>query len=452
MSFNNFLSTSKTQNISLGFAKGALDTPNMVGILFQMSIDSSVSSAPFASIKDVSFFKEEEEILFSMHTVFRIGDIKQIDKNNLLYQVELTLTSDDDPQLRQLTENIRKETGGSTTWDRIGQLLFKLSQFDKAEELYTVLLETTSNERAKASYYINLGCAKNNQQDYEKAIWYHEKGLGIFKKILPLNHPDFTTSYDNIGLVYDNMEEYSKALLFYEKALKIRQKTLPSNYPYLAQSYNNIGGVYGDMGEYSKALSFYKKALEIRQKTLPPNHPNLATSYNDIGRTYDNMGERSKALSFHEKALDIRQKILPPNHPHLAISYNNSGSTYYNMGEYSKALSFYEKALEILKKTLLPNHPNLATSYNNIGLVYYNTGEYSKALLLYEKALEILKKLFLQIIPIWLLPTTTWVGCITAWESTRKHYHIFNVPWTLGNIHYLLPILNSKKCEKVLKL
>ena len=77
-----------------------------------MSIDPSVSSAPFAAIHDYSYYKTEEEILFSMHTVFRIGEIKQMDKNNPLYQVDLKLTSDDDPQLRTLTESIREEAGG----------------------------------------------------------------------------------------------------------------------------------------------------------------------------------------------------------------------------------------------------------------------------------------------------------------------------------------------------
>jgi hypothetical protein len=32
------------------------------------------------------------------------------------------------------------------------------------------------------------------------------------------------------------------------------------------------------------------------------------------------------------------------------------------------------------------------------------------------------KKLFLQIIPIWLSPTTTSVTCIETKESTRKHF------------------------------
>ncbi|CAF3904094.1 unnamed protein product [Adineta steineri] len=392
MSFNNFLSTSKDKEVSLEFAGRASSKPDMVGIFFIMSIDPCLKSTPFASIKEVSYFKEEDEILFSMHTVFRVNAMKQMDSKNQLYQVELELTSDDDQQLRSLTDRIREEAGGNTGWQRLGKLLLTTGKFDKAEELYNVLLEQTSDENEKAFYYNQLGYVKDDQGDYEKAIWYYEKALEICQKTLPSNHPSLATSYNNIGSVYSKMGEYSKALSFYEKALEIWQKTLPSNHPDLASSYNNKGNVYDNMGEYSKALSYYEKALEIKQKNLPSNHPSLATSYSNIGLVYDNMGEYSKALSSQKKALEIYQKALPSNHPLLATSYNNIGNVHGSMGEYSKALSYYEKALEIRQKTLPSNHPDLAISYNNIGLVYKNMGEYSKALSFYEKAFEIDQK------------------------------------------------------------
>lgn len=108
VSFNNFLSTSKDQEVSLGFAHAALTLTDMVGILFKIIIDPSTSSTPFASITEVSCF-QEEEILFSMHTVFRIGEITKIDSYSSLYQVELKLTTDDDKQLRTLTYRIAEE-------------------------------------------------------------------------------------------------------------------------------------------------------------------------------------------------------------------------------------------------------------------------------------------------------------------------------------------------------
>ncbi|CAF1191750.1 unnamed protein product [Adineta steineri] len=389
MSFNNFLSTSKSKEVSLDFAQHASTKSDMVGILFIMSIDPCIKSAPFAYLKEESYFEKEEEILFSMHTVFRVSVIKEMDDNNQLYQVELQLTSDDDQQLRLLTDRIRKEADGSTGWHRLGNLLLKIGQFNKAEELYNVLLEQTPDEVEKAHYYNQLGGIHWNQGDYEKAISYYKQGLEIQEKTLPSNHPSLATSYNNIGLVYYDMGEYVAALSFYEQAFEIQQETLPSNHPSLATSYGNIGSVYYDMGEYSEALLSHEKALKIQQNTLPSNHPDLATSYNNIGLVYDNIGEYSKALSYYEKTLEIEQKTLPSNHPSLATSYNNIGSVYDNMGEYTKALSYYEKALVIRQKSLSSNHPSLATSYNNIGWVYRNMTDYAKALSFYERAQNI---------------------------------------------------------------
>jgi tetratricopeptide (TPR) repeat protein len=327
MSFNNFLSTSTKREVSLVFAEDALTKTNMIGILFQMIIDPSVSSAPFASIREVSYYKKEEEILFSMHTVFRIGEINKIDNNSSLYQVDLEFTADDDQQLRTLTERIEEDVDGEIGWKRLGQLLLKLKQFDKAEELYNVLLEQASYEGEKAHYYHQLGYVKRDQGDYQKAVEY------------------------------------------YEKELKTRQKTLPPNHLDLATSYNNIGGVYKNVGEYSKALPFYEKALEIKEKSLPPNHPSIATSYNNIGLLYDNMGEYSKALSFLQKIIEVQQKALPKNHPSFAASYNNIGSVYKNMGDFVKALAYYKCALKIFQSSLPSNHPKIKTVQANIELL-----------------------------------------------------------------------------------
>ncbi|CAF1386644.1 unnamed protein product [Adineta ricciae] len=362
LSFNNFLSTSIKQEKSLEFTYNALGDPDKVCVLFVITIDPNIATTPFASIGDFSHFKDEAEILFSMHSVFRVRTIRQVgDKNKLYREVQLQLTADDDPQLRVLTDRIESEVRGSTGWKRLGKLLLTLGQLDKAEELYTVLLEQTSDKNDRAHYYHQLGYLKDDQGDYKMAIEYYEKALEIEEKTLPSNHPDLATSYNNIGLVYDNMGEYSKALSFFEKALEIREKALPSNHPDLAQSYNNIGLVYYNMGEYSKALSFFEKDLAICEKTLPSNHPSLATSYNNIGGVYDNMGEYSKALSFYEKALQIYQKTLPSNHPSLATSYNNIGTVYYNTKDYSKALTYLERALDICQRALPANHPHIKT-------------------------------------------------------------------------------------------
>ncbi|CAF3923491.1 unnamed protein product [Adineta steineri] len=390
ISFNSFLSTSTVRKVSLNFAQNATINPDQVGILFIMKIDPALSTTPFASIAGISDFQKEEEVLFSMHSVFRIQDIKQMGGYNRLYEVNLVLTADSDPELNRLTDYIRKESSPDAEgWARLGLVVWKMGQFDKAEDIYQVLLDQTNDDEVKAPIYHRLALIKDGQGKYEEGLTLYEKSLAIDQKTLPSNHPSLTSSYNNIGAVHYNMGNYPKALSYYEKDLEISQQSLPSNHPSLASSYNNIGLVHAKVGNYPKALSSHEKALEIQQRSLPPNHPDLASSYSNIGNVHRSMGNYPKALSSHEKALEIEQQSLPSNHPNLASSYNNIGVVYYNMGNYPKALSYYEKDLEISQQSLPSNHPALGMSYNNIGEVHAKMGNYPKALSYYEKTLEI---------------------------------------------------------------
>ncbi|CAF0819352.1 unnamed protein product [Adineta steineri] len=367
LSFNNFLSTSKNQDVSLNFAQQAATNPDLVGILFVMSINSAISTSPFASVTDVSYFHTEDEVLFSMHTIFRIGDIKPMDGNNHLYQVNLTLTNDNDQDLRTLTDRIRQETFPNLIgWYRLGELLIKMGEFNKAQEVYEILLHQTTDESDKSPVYDQIGEIKDRQGESSEALTYYKKSLAIKQKTLPSNHLNLGMSYNNIGIVYEKMSNYRKALSSHEKALAIKQKSLPSNHPSLGVSYNNIGNTYDSMGDYPKALSSYEKALAIRQQSLPSNHPDLGASYNNIGILYYNMGDYPKALSYYEKDLAIGQQSLPSNHPDLGGSYNNIGLVYEKMGNYPKAHSFYERAVRNGQQSLPTNHPALQQRRKNL--------------------------------------------------------------------------------------
>jgi hypothetical protein len=51
-----------------------------------------------------------QALLFPMHIVFCTGELMKIDDSSPLGQVALKLTLDDNPQLRTLTDRIRKVT------------------------------------------------------------------------------------------------------------------------------------------------------------------------------------------------------------------------------------------------------------------------------------------------------------------------------------------------------
>jgi tetratricopeptide (TPR) repeat protein len=342
LSFNNFLSTSKNRNVSLAFVKESAIDPGIVGICFVMKIDPSASSTPFADIRHVSVFEGEDEILFSMHSVFRINDIKPLGNNNRLWEVNLTLTSDNDPELHALTKHIRNETfPHKEGWYRLGGLLLKLAEFDQAQQVFEVMLEQISDEHEKANIYHMLGIVKYGEGEYEEAVRFYEKSIEINKKILPPTHPDLIASYTNIGVVYDkmvkysktassildgnidlmndNMDDYSKALFSFENGLQVLQQTFSADPRSLATFYDRYGSVYEKLGNHQKALLLYQRALEIKQKLLVPNHPALATSFANHAAVYEKMGDLPTSRSFYQLAYNIGQRALPANHPDLQV-------------------------------------------------------------------------------------------------------------------------------------
>jgi tetratricopeptide (TPR) repeat protein len=435
LSFNNFLSTSLDQEVSKPYAISSRDNPELTGILFKMEIDPSISTSPFALLDNTSCYSDKEkEILLSMHTIFRINEIQQIDER--LYQVSLTLTHNIDQQLKHLTDYINNELGDQDGWCRLGSLMLRMGELEKAEQIFKTIIETTSaidstklaliynslgltqemmgkyptalsyyqktleiqqnslshNHPDLGRTYNNIGMVYQLMGEYSTALSYYQKTLDIQQKSLSHNHPNLATTYSNIGTIYQLMRESSAALSYFEETLKIQQKSLPSNHPDISRTYNNIGIIYQSIGKYSNALLYYQKTLDIQQKSLPNNHPNLATTYSNIGTIYQSMGERSAALSYFEETLKIQQKSLPSNHPDISRTYNNIGTIYQSMGESSAAFSYFEETLKIQQKSLPSNHPDISRTYNNIGMVYQLMGEYSTALLYYQKTLDIQQK------------------------------------------------------------
>ena len=302
-----------------------MKNPDLVGIIFEMVIDPAKSTTPFACINDIGCFdNKEDDVLFSMHTVFRICDIKPVPNNQRLFQVDLKLTSDDDKDLRALTDRIRKGTSlERNEWFRLGSLLIDMGQPKKAQQFLEIALKQESNDAQKAQIHHLLGIAKSDQKEYKEAIIFYENALEIFKQVFPSNNSILATSYNNIGIAYRGMGELLKALMAHEKALSIRKQSLSSNHPDLAMSYTNIGNVRFNMGEYSKALICFEENLAICQKAFSSNHPKLPISCHNIGRVYEKLRDYSKAHSFYEHAINIEKHSLSPDHPYRQICQAN---------------------------------------------------------------------------------------------------------------------------------
>ena len=391
LAFNSYISTSKSRDVSFLYAESSAQGEDIVGVLFVMSIDPNIDATPFADIQDLNVF-DEPEALFSMHSVFRIGEIAKIKGLGQIFEVNLTLTSEHDPQLLILTQRLYEESVRGNQWGRMGNLLIMVGALSEAENLYQTLIDQTSEREQLTVYTSRLGTVKFDQGDYQTALTLYQKAIEMRPENISLDDPSLGVEYSNIALAYNGMGEHSRAIDMYKKALDLQQRASDVDRQSLANTYSNSAIVYYNTEEYSQALESFEIALAIREKVLPKNHPDIAASHNNIGMVHYKTRNFEQALERYQTALDIQTRTLPRDHPSLASVYNNMAAAYDGMKKYSKAMEYYERALNMEHGTLPLLHPNIATSYSNIARVYENMKDNSAALTFYDIARIIREK------------------------------------------------------------
>ncbi|CAF3434182.1 unnamed protein product [Rotaria socialis] len=357
LSFNNFLSTSIDRRVSLQFAKMAQHNPDLAAILFRLEINCALTSTPFAQLDNISYYAEsEKEVLFSMHTVFRIGEIEQIE--NGLWQVELILTGDKDEQLNRLTERLRKEIGPGTGWYRLSQLMIKMGKFDKAKEVSIALLNSTSDSDARtiAVCHHQLGCISDENGDLTDALTHYKQSLDISLTYLLPDDPSLSSTYSNMGSIYKKQGDLNVALEYFQRALNIDHHVTQPDQLQIATHYNNIGLVLKQQDKFDEALEYYERALEIKLNHLSPRHPSLATTYSNISGIHQSRKDYSKALLFLEKTLEIKQRSLPANHPSLIVTYRNIATVLDSLHRYKEAAEHAQHAVNIARQVFEPDH------------------------------------------------------------------------------------------------
>ena len=96
ISMNSFLSTTTNAEAAIFFAgDGSPDNPETeVSVLYQITVDIRLPhSIPFAKIDYLTVYENEDEVLFSMASVFRIDQVEQYGN---LWVVDLTLINKED--------------------------------------------------------------------------------------------------------------------------------------------------------------------------------------------------------------------------------------------------------------------------------------------------------------------------------------------------------------------
>jgi len=96
ISINTFLSTTTSMQIALMYAGKYHGNSDMISVVFSIEKDLLISTRPYANISRYSLFPDEDEVLFSMGGVFRIGNIREMPNADNIWIIHLKMTGQQD--------------------------------------------------------------------------------------------------------------------------------------------------------------------------------------------------------------------------------------------------------------------------------------------------------------------------------------------------------------------
>ncbi|CAF1515780.1 unnamed protein product [Adineta ricciae] len=427
VSFSEFLSTSRRQALAEVYVRN--DGDNMQAILFEIELNCAIqTSTPFADISEQSQFNIEQEILFSMGSVFRIESICQTPETR--WDIKLSQTSDEDQQLKLLhhwldqaifqvqhfhsklsslmlfisdydkAEYFLRKTMAqpsfSTCTESIaatlaifGEIYFHQNKHDQAMTLFqqTVeLLEKVSDTDVSSTIqrcYTGLSEIYLEQGELMKALEYSQKSLDTIRSDEYMKTIDLllATRHNNIGHIYYKLGHVKQALHYFQKALDYTRSLLP-NIPLLSKIYCNFAMTYELCGDYSNAELYWHQGLEHHLKSLPNDTDATAYLFQAVAL---NLSDHKK---YHE-SIDLLQKSLivckSQGTKALCCCYKSFATSYHALGKSQLAVDSLHKAIE-LAQTL--TDMNLSIIYVDSGNIHYSTKQYEEALIAYEKALN----------------------------------------------------------------
>ncbi|CAM4822266.1 unnamed protein product [Rotaria magnacalcarata] len=394
ISMNSFVSTSRDE---LYFMRDVVSESDFAIVLFDMAIDTRIAQAagtPFANIQDHSYVSDEEEILLSMGTMFRIDSIaEEILDSSSVWRIKTTMcTIDDHLQIKMLVDYAKGNicSHGRMTFSTYGKFLACMSHFDSSVAYQCQLLnQLPSDHKDLPIIHNDLAYAYRESNRFSIALEHYNIALSLQEKQVSRDDVDIAMTCSDLGWLLMQMKDLKESLEFHQKALAIREQHLGDNHVDTAISYDYLGLCYLKTNDFNTALFYLQEALAIRKRCLPARHPYIAMSYCSMGSYFSTRKDHSEALQMYEQAISIYKSSMPSTHKTLALTHSSLATSYVETGQWEKAIQNLKTALEIYPKN---DFHNQAISLNTLGFVYYKLRDYKQALVFYDKALQLTRK------------------------------------------------------------
>jgi tetratricopeptide (TPR) repeat protein len=196
----------------------------------------------------------------------------------------------------------------------VGNICFMQGLFEMSVRHYHAAMrihEEMDNAEGIAQIQTNLGGLHLQLHKFEEAKVFFYKALDLFLDIAKGKgdtippHP-VVSIYNNLGIAFENLEDYNKAIEYYSRGIGLA-KRMPSQEKNLAMLHNNLGSTYMKRGQPTEALENMKEALRIRTELF--DKTGEAASYRMIGIFYFSQENYIKALENFKLGFELATEV-----------------------------------------------------------------------------------------------------------------------------------------------
>ncbi|CAF1470878.1 unnamed protein product [Didymodactylos carnosus] len=240
ISMNGFVSASLNQQITNIYSgKGDPVRPGYERVLFKLPINDKIATRPYALIREFSDIPDEDEILFSAGTIWRINSIN---KDEEIWIIELELIKEDeDKRLIELTNYLKQQLGETSSLLTLGSFLTEIGEYEEAAEYYNILLTEFPDNHENIAAYINLGSIRYEQGEFNLAHGYFKSAI---------EHLNKKNNWNKNKIRKKDETDHEE----------------PDNHKNIAAIYNNLGNIRYEQGKFDLAHGYFKSVSEHLNK------------------------------------------------------------------------------------------------------------------------------------------------------------------------------------------
>lgn len=370
VSTNSFFSATTNSLVACEFVGDGSCRPQYESVLFQIHIQTTIKTKPYAKVNVLAVINDENEIIFSMGTLFTINSVEQL--TDLLWVVDITLTENFDQDLQELFEaykwDIEKSSSNILT---LGIFLMQIGDYARAIHYYEVLSKkpTLDSILLIASYY-NIVVAYCEQDLYEQAIRYLEKCVLAYL----LWFPNAKYNYqENITTRHYDGDKQRYEFTFVTNQDINDETSLEQHLSYIEDSvlasafFKQLAYIYHKTGKCNEAQRIVKECTHIDKACLDDTHIDW---YNYSVYDHVCQGDYMTAINEYKNTISNYVTRLPSKHPITGVVHYNMGDLFLLANQVDNALAEFHISSNIFRFCLPPQHPLLVSTLAHIELIH----------------------------------------------------------------------------------